>query len=107
MDSSVTEHGKPNTNTINGEHLYNNVQIMESFRPQDQEGSRSTSSKSDVFYSGSPTRENQSQSTENFLQDEEDDELGYLGKLEDEFSAHEFMDSFNINSNESFCFWSY
>ncbi|XP_022944974.1 homeobox-leucine zipper protein HAT5-like [Cucurbita moschata] len=32
---------------------------------------------------------------ESFLQDEED-ELGYLGKLEDELSANEFMDSFDI-----------
>ncbi|KAG7032186.1 Homeobox-leucine zipper protein HAT5 [Cucurbita argyrosperma subsp. argyrosperma] len=75
-----------------------------------EQGSRS-SSKSDVFYAESPTRENQSRSG-NFLRDEEeDDELGYLGILEDELSADELIDSFNVISsaaeNQSFCFWSF
>ncbi|XP_038892732.1 homeobox-leucine zipper protein ATHB-54 [Benincasa hispida] len=103
MDSSVTELGKANTKTM-AEILYK-VQLG-SYRQE--EGSLS-SSKSDGFYSESPTRENQSKSG-NFLQEEED-ELGYLGKLEDELSANELMDSFNILSNavenQSLCFWSY
>lgn len=103
MDSSVTELGKANTKTM-VEILYK-VQKESS---RQEEGSRS-SSKSDGFYSESPARENQSKSG-NFLQDEED-ELGYLGKLEDELSANELMDSFNtfssIVENQSFCFWSY
>lgn len=104
MDSSVTELGKANTKE-KVENFYN-VQ-MGSFRQE--EGSRSSSKSDNAFYSESPTRENQSQS-DNFLPDEED-ELGYLGKLEDELSADEFMDSFNIISSavedQSFCFWSY
>ncbi|KAL4015848.1 hypothetical protein IC575_023453 [Cucumis melo] len=103
MVSSVTELEKAKAKTM-GEILYK-VQMGSS--RHELEGSLS-SSKSDCFYSESPTRENQSKSA-NFLQDEED-ELGYLGKLEDELSADELMNSFNILSsaveNQSFCFWS-
>lgn len=102
MDSSVTKLEKANAKTM-GEILYK-VQMGSS---RHEEGSLS-SSKSDGFYSESPTRDNQSKSA-NFLQDEED-ELGCLGKLEDELSANELMNSFNILSsaveNQSFCFWS-